>query len=80
MWTPARLNDGSAYTYGFGWGLAAYNGHRRVSHSGGLPGFSAHWWRFVDDRVSVIVLMNVDDVDAPRIVQRLAALYVPSLK
>jgi CubicO group peptidase (beta-lactamase class C family) len=80
MWTSARLNDGSTYGYGFGWGLSPFNGHRRVSHSGGLPGFISHWWRFLDARVSVIVLMNVDDADAPRIVQRLAAAYLPSLK
>lgn len=80
MWTAARLNDASTYGYGFGWSLAPFNGHRRVSHTGGLPGFVSHWWRFVDDRLSVIVLMNLDDVDAPRIVQRLATAYLPSLK
>ena len=80
MWTAARLNDGSTYGYGFGWSLTPFSGHRRVSHTGALPGFISHWWRFVDDRVSVILLMNIDDADAPRIVQRLAAFYVPSLK
>ena len=80
MWTAARLNDASTYGYGFGWSLTPFNGHRRVSHTGRLPGFVSHWWRFVDNRLSVIVLMNLDDVDAPRIVQRLATAYLPSLK
>jgi hypothetical protein len=34
----------------------------------------------VDARVSVIVLMNLDDADAQHIVRGLAARYVPSLK
>jgi hypothetical protein len=35
--------------------------HRRVGHSGGAPGFATSISRFVDDKVTVIVLSNADN-------------------
>src|SRR5438067_1839923 len=40
MRTPTRLNNGKAATYGLGWETGEVNGHRIVSHGGGIPGFS----------------------------------------
>lgn len=48
MWTPATLNDGTSYPYGFGWQLGEVNGRRLVRHSGGMPGARAKFARFVD--------------------------------
>ena len=77
MWTPVTLNNGTSHPYGFGWELGSFRGHRMVSHSGGLPGFRAHLARFVDANLTIIVLMNLDDVDPHAIVGGVAAIYLP---
>src|SRR5262249_7783770 len=62
MWTNARLNNGDIVPdYGLAFGLSPYKGHRRVGHSGGADGFAAAISRFVDDKVSVIVLTNANE-------------------
>jgi CubicO group peptidase (beta-lactamase class C family) len=77
MWAPVRLSDGSTYPYGFGWHVETMtNGRRVVWHGGGLPGFASYLGRFVDDRVSVILLTNGNDVDAIAIGRGLADLYL----
>jgi D-alanyl-D-alanine carboxypeptidase len=78
MWTPVRLTDGATFPYGFGWQLQPLNGRRAVHHNGGLPGFIGRWWRFVDERLSVIMLMNLDDADPAHILNGIAALYLPA--
>jgi CubicO group peptidase (beta-lactamase class C family) len=78
MWEPVRLNDGTTYPYGFGWQLDSLGGHRRVHHAGGMPGFRAGFARFVDQGLTIIVLMNLDDVDLDSIVRGVAQLYLPA--
>ena len=46
------------------------------SAAGGGPGARASFTRFLEDRLSIIVLINMDDVDVDTIVQGLAALYL----
>ena len=77
MWSPVKLSDGSTYAYGFGWELGTRAGRRYVQHGGSMPGFRAGFARFVDDRLTVIVLMNAEDVDRDAIVHGIAALYLP---
>ena len=77
MWTPVTLNDGKAFPYGFGWMIGAVKGQRLVHHSGGMPGARASFARFVDSGLTIIVLMNLDDVDIDSIVHGLAELYLP---
>lgn len=62
MWTNAKLSNGeSVQSYGLGFGLTPFRGHRRVGHSGGGGlGFSTTITRFIDDKVTVIVLTNAD--------------------
>lgn len=79
MWTPVRLNDGTTSPYGFGWELQSPPGRTLVHHSGGMPGFRAMFARYMNDRVTVIVLMNLDDVDQRSIVQGIAELYLPAV-
>jgi CubicO group peptidase (beta-lactamase class C family) len=77
MWTPVKLNNGTTYPYGFGWQLEPLNGRRTVYHSGGGPGARTKFVRFLDDRLSIIVLINLDDVDVDSLVEGIAALYLP---
>jgi len=76
MWTPVTLTDGATHPYGFGWALEPLNGRRQVHHGGSLPGFISEYIRLVDDGVSVIVLMNMDDADVRALARGVAALYL----
>ena len=60
MWTPARLTSGKTYPYGFGWDLASKKGHRAVSHDGAWQGFTMSMSRYLDERLTVIVMTNLD--------------------
>src|SRR5581483_11862273 len=79
LWTPVKLNSGAIHPYGFGWFVDTLNGHRRIRHDGGLPGFSADFERFVDDRLTVILLVNAENRDLRDLALRVAGCYLPAL-
>jgi CubicO group peptidase (beta-lactamase class C family) len=73
---PLRQLDGSlAPRYGFGWFLDPYLGHRRCAHYGETVGFRNAIQRFPDDHLTVIVLANRAEVDAPALAQKVADIY-----
>lgn len=76
MWTPVTLNDGKTYPYGFGWMLGSRNGVKFVRHSGGMPGTRANLSRF-ENGLTIIMLMNLDDVDIEPIAAGVARFYLP---
>jgi D-alanyl-D-alanine carboxypeptidase len=78
MWTPVKLNDGTSFPYGFGWELGSFRGRKLVHHGGGMSGFRAEFARFVDDRLTIIILMNLDDVDKDSILYGVAGFYLPA--
>ena len=81
MWTPVTLNNGTTYPYGLGWeldGQGAVKGRRVVRHGGSVIGFRSEFARFVDDRLTIILLMNLHDVDWQTIVRGVVALHVPA--
>ena len=81
MWTPAKLNDGSDASYGFGWGITNHHGHRLISHTGShMTGFKTVLARFVDDKLTVIVLTNQREANPPAIATGVATFYIPGLR
>lgn len=80
MWTSAVLNDGSKPDYGFGWMVPVIGGHKYMGHSGGVPGFSASYRRFPDDKLAVIVLANSNSADTHKLSRKIATLYIPEVK
>ena len=58
IWTPLTLNNGSHQPYGFGWAVDRRAGHRVVEHGGAWQGFRSFITRYIDDGLTVIVLMN----------------------
>jgi hypothetical protein len=79
MWTPVTLNNGTTYPYGLGWeldGQGAVKGRRVVRHGGSVIGFRSEFARFVDDCLTIILLMNLHDVDWQTIVRGVAAVYL----
>ena len=79
MWTAVKLNGGTTYPYGFGWELDSVGGHRQIHHGGSLPGFRAELSRFVDDKLTVIVLTNSDNANPGTIALGVAEFYIPNL-
>lgn len=56
--TPATLSSGAPTSYGFGWFLDTFQGHRRQRHEGDSIGFRTAIQRFPDEHLTVIVLVN----------------------
>jgi hypothetical protein len=79
MWTPVKTSDGHVKPYGFGWAILDVNGHRLIEHGGAWQGFKTHISRYIDDRLSVIVLADLADADPSRIAHAIAGFYVPEL-
>ncbi len=79
MWTPVKLNNGTTHPYGFGWELGSIGSHKQINHGGALPGFRAQLSRFVDDKVTVVVLTNGDNANAGGIATGVANFYIPGL-
>jgi hypothetical protein len=60
--------------YGYGWSIAKRFDRQAIAHGGGIYGFATHLTRFPGDRVTVIVLSNVEGASAGRIANDLAAV------
>ena len=81
MWTSVRLNNGKTYPYGFGWRIHEINGHKLIEHGGSWQGFTTAIARYVDDKLTVVALCNLDSRHArpEDIVHGVAGLYMPAL-
>jgi CubicO group peptidase (beta-lactamase class C family) len=81
MWTPAKLNDGSTVDWvGLGWGISTKPPYgREITHFGQTPGFVAGIARWIDQRLTIIVLANKEEVPSWDIVAGVSALYLPRL-
>ncbi|MDQ1833576.1 serine hydrolase domain-containing protein [Massilia scottii] len=78
-WTPVKLNDGKTAPYGYGWQLGSRNEHRVISHGGSWQGFKAQMSRYVDDKLTVVVLANSAAARPGKFADIVAAHYVPAL-
>ncbi len=54
MFTPNGPNN----SYAYAWQLGEFAGHRFIGHGGGAPGINAMFNRYLDDKVTVIVIAN----------------------
>lgn len=87
MWTPARFGNGASTCmaldgagYGCGWFVDKELGHRVVFHSGAWQGFKAQISRYLDDRLSVIVLCNLAEADPAALARGVARRVLPALR
>jgi D-alanyl-D-alanine carboxypeptidase len=85
MWTPHPPNKGDnweklRYVAGLGWWVLNYDNRRVVSHNGSILGFASNMTRFMDDKITVIVLFNLDKISRPdAIAKEIAGYYCPEL-
>lgn len=70
----AELTRTHFAAYGLGWGLEDFDGYKRVSHNGGLPGMVTHISLIPELGLGVIVLTNQQEGFA------LASIAVPILE
>jgi CubicO group peptidase (beta-lactamase class C family) len=80
---PVRVTDGSVQepdgtpaAYGFGWFLNSYKNHPRMWHYGETVGFRTTIQRFVNDKLTIIVLCNRDDLVPAGLALRVADLFL----
>jgi CubicO group peptidase (beta-lactamase class C family) len=80
---PAKSPEGAPVSYGFGWFLAPYQdhqyqAHKRMSHNGDTIGFGTTIQRFPndDDKLTIIVLANREDINPEQFALKVADLYL----
>ena len=75
---PVALSDGRREAYGFGWKIEEVDGVSYVAHSGSWLGFNADYVCVLDQRLTVVVLLNRDYEypDNPRIALQVAQSYL----
>jgi len=80
MWTVVKLKNGQPNSghYGFGWSILNKDGHRVIDHGGAWQGFKSHISRYVDDKLTVVVLANLEQADPGLIVDHVAKVYFAS--
>jgi CubicO group peptidase (beta-lactamase class C family) len=76
MYTPVQLVDGHTENYGLGWAIGCYRQHHVIHHAGGIPGFSAFFGRFPDDKVTIILLSNRHGFDAAGLARKISHLVL----
>ena len=79
IWTPVTLNNRTSVDYGFGWYVDALFGHPRIHHDGQYPGFRSDYERFMDEKLTVIILANSDNDSVETLAIKIAGFYEPSL-
>jgi CubicO group peptidase (beta-lactamase class C family) len=73
---PSKFPESKPVSYGFGWFLDPYQGHKRMSHDGNTIGFRTTIQRFPDDNLTVIVLANRAAPDPQPLALKVADLYL----
>ncbi|MEP6788074.1 MAG: serine hydrolase domain-containing protein [Acidobacteriota bacterium] len=80
IWTQYTFNNGQLSQYGFGWRISNVRGHKLIGHTGQTAGFAAANYRFVDDKVDVVVLTNQGDSGGGgNIALGVAKIYIPAI-
>jgi CubicO group peptidase (beta-lactamase class C family) len=62
--------------YGYGWGIEERSGKTVYSHSGGIDGFSSMGILLPEEKLSVIVLSNLESANSGQVARDLARMYL----
>jgi CubicO group peptidase (beta-lactamase class C family) len=84
LWTPGRLNDGSARGtgdltngYALGWPIAIRPEHRAIASTGGNR---AAFFIYPEDDLAVIILTNLVGSGPEQFVDEVAGYYIPGMR
>jgi len=78
MWTSMKLADGKESGYGAGFGTTPKGGLATIGHSGSQQGTSTAVLMAPEQRTGVVVLTNMESVDAMGLATTLLKLVVPA--
>lgn len=78
MWTVAKLKNGrpNSGDYGFGWSILNKNGYKVLDHGGAWQGFKTHISRYVDNKLTIVVLTNLEQAEPEVIADHVAQIYL----
>jgi serine beta-lactamase-like protein LACTB, mitochondrial len=76
MWTPQKDADGKQNGYALGWGNGNQNGVATIGHTGSLQGTSTAMALAAGPRDGVVVLANMEEVDASELASELLKIVV----
>lgn len=71
-----RMNDGSLSTYSFGLHREPYRGLAREYHGGQEYGYRHQWWRFPEQRLSILTMCNTRTAEPDALTERVADLFL----
>jgi CubicO group peptidase (beta-lactamase class C family) len=60
--------------YGYGWIIDTVDGKKRYRHTGILPGYASEIVKFPEDKITIVVLCNVDRARLKNIVDDIASI------
>lgn len=63
MLTNGRYQDGTEVDYAFGLEKRVYKGLSAFGHGGALGGYRSAFWQFPEQRTSIIILSNFENLD-----------------
>jgi CubicO group peptidase (beta-lactamase class C family) len=75
-WTPQKLDDGKETQYGFGWMVNREKGKLVAGHGGGWTGTRTNIMRWVDDKLTVVVLSNDEGCNPGVLTRQIARILL----
>jgi serine beta-lactamase-like protein LACTB len=76
MWAPLKTTDGKATGYALGWGISDQLGVHIAAHTGGQQGTSTAFAIVPERRAGVVVLANMDGMDANRLAEEILKIVL----
>lgn len=75
---PARPDNKAISEYGYALAIGDLDGHQRIGHGGGIPGFNSSLNEFPQDHVTVAVIANSigKDVGAGKVTERIERIVL----
>ena len=74
IFTPVVLKSGKAHPYGFAWEITLRDGQTVHGHDGSFRGFESILTRYIEEKLTIIVLANLAEVDLARVTEHIAKL------
>ena len=77
--SPTITRRNRTYKYGYGWRLKEVNGKKVIYHNGLWNGFTSSFTRYVDDRLTIILLNNTN-IAVASVVRQMHSVLEKELK
>jgi CubicO group peptidase (beta-lactamase class C family) len=76
-WTGARLDNGKAIDYGFGWHMETFKNRLHPFHDGSSIGFRNSILVFPEEKLMVVILTNRNEHDPIEEAKKIADMFLP---